>query len=182
MRIMLPLLSLGFALSLGACEYYECGPDCGPCDDPWGDCGDKDPWDDDKPRDDEADADVDADTDSDTDSEDPPAADIQFSLTPDEAEQGDVFIGSLSMSGEDSPGYAAITDLDLYGDVTLLAADVRSYEVLISVAVDADGEGAADLLVEFDNGDAAWGTAVLEIWPDGSGQEAGDAGEGDPCE
>ncbi len=189
MRTTLTLLTLGLTLTLGACEYYECGSDCGrdcdpwedDCDDDWGD----DPWgDDDKPDDDpEADADTDVDADTDTDTQDdPPAADIQFELTPSDAEQGETFIASLSMGGEDSPGYAAITSITLYGDVTVLASDMRSYEVLISLAVDADGEGAADMLVEFESGDAVWAEDILTIWPAGSGNEAGGTGEADPCE
>ena len=86
------------------------------------------------------------------------------------------------MSGEDAPGYEAITSVTLYGDISVLASDLRSYEVLLSIAVDADGEGAADLLVELEEGEAVWVEDVLTIWPAGSGHEAGDAGEPDPCE
>ncbi len=191
MRTTLTLLTLGLTLSLGACEFYDCGPGCDRDCDPWDDnCewdddwGDDDPWGDDDDDDDpEADADTDVDADTDTDTqEDPPAADIQFELTPSEAEQGETFIASLAMGGEDSPGYDAISSVTLYGDITVLASDVRGYEVLLSIAVDADGEGAADLLVEFEDGEAVWAEDILTIWPAGSGHEAGDSGEPDPCE
>ncbi len=185
MRTPLTLLTLGLTLTLGACEYYECGQGCGHDCDPWEEDCDDDPWGDDPWDDPEADADTDADTDSDTDTDttdDPPPADISFQLTPSEAEQGDVFIGSLSMGGEDAPAYEAITSVTFYGDVNVLAADVRSYEVLVSMAVAEDGEGAVDLLVELDNGDAIWAEDVLTIYPDGSGHEADGSGDPNPCD
>ncbi|MFH1466675.1 MAG: hypothetical protein ABIO70_19980 [Pseudomonadota bacterium] len=187
MRASLTLLTLGLSLTLGACEYYECAGRCGPCD-PWsGDCDDDDdgwPWDTgeegDADTDGDADGDTDTDTDSDTDS--PPPPDIHFTLTPAEAEQGQVFIGSLAMSGEDAPAYAAIRDVAFYGDVQTLAVDVRSYEVLVSLAVAADGEGSVDLVVELEDGTAVWEPGVLTIWPAGSGHEADGSGDPDPCE
>ncbi len=192
MRTTLTLLTLGFSLTLGACEYYECGPGCDYDCDPWEeDCDDHDwdddPWNDDDDDDDdddpEADADTDVDADTDTDTtDDPPPPDISFELTPAEAEQGDVFIGSLSMGGEDAPGYDAITSVSFYGDIEVLAADIRSYEVLVSIAVAEDGEGAVDLLVELEDGDAIWAEDILTIYPDGSGHEATGSGEPDPCE
>jgi hypothetical protein len=186
MRITLLTLGLTFTLGagLGACQYYECGPGCGRCD-PWtGDCeGDDDPWGDD--TDDEADADVDVDADTDTDTsapDDPPPADIHFALTPAEAEQGQVFIGSLAMTGADAPAYDAIASLSFYGDVEVLAQDLRTFEVLVTLAVAADGEGTVDLVAEFADGTAVWEPGVLTIWPAGSGHEADGAGDPDPCE
>jgi len=187
MRTPVTLLTLGVTLSLGAslgaCEYYACGPGCDPCD-PWsGDCEDEDPWGDDSGT--EADADIDADTDTDTDTgapEDPPPADIHFTLTPAEAEQGQVFIGSLAMSGADAPAYDAIAGLAFYGDVEALATDVRSFEVLVTLAVAPDGAGAVDLVAEFADGTATWEPGVLAIWPAGSGHAADGAGDPDPCE
>ncbi len=182
----------GLSLTLGACEYYECGPGCGDCD-PWEeDCddrddwrGDDDPWNDGEEEDPEADADTDVDADTDTDTgeeEQPPPPDITFELTPSEAEQGDVFIGSLAMGGEDAPGYEAITSVTFYGDVEVLAVDQRSYEILVSIRVDADGAGGVDLLVELEDGSALWAEDVLTIFPDGSGHEASGSGDPDPCE
>jgi hypothetical protein len=192
MRTTLTLLTLGLTLTLGACEYYECGPGCDHDCDPWDeDCEDHDYWDDDPWNDDaDADADADADTDTDadadadadTDTQPEPEADISFELTPAEAEQGDIFIASLSMGGEDAPGYEAISEINFYGDVEILAVDIRSYEVLVSVAVDQDGAGPVDLLVELESGDVIWTDAVLTIYPDGSGHEAGSSGDPDPCE
>jgi hypothetical protein len=187
MRTPLTLLTLSLTLTLGACEYYECGPGCGECD-PWEeDCDDRGPWDDDPWGEDaDADADADADTDTDTDTDtdvvEPPPRDISFELTPAEAEQGDVFIGSLSMGGEDAPGYEAITDVTFYGDVNILAVDQRSYEILVSVQVAQDGEGPVDLLVELEDGSAVWAEDILTIFPDGSGHEASGSGDPDPCE
>jgi len=190
MRTTLTLLTLGLSLTLGACEYYECGPGCDHDCAPWeDDCEDHDYWDDDPWNDDdddddpEADADTDVDADTDTDTtDDPPPPDISFELTPAEAEQGDVFIASLTMGGEDAPGYEAITEVTFYGDVDVLAADIRSYEVLVSVAVAEDGDGGVDLLVELEDGSAVWAEDILTIYPDGSGHEAGGTGEPDPCE
>jgi hypothetical protein len=185
MRTTLTLLTLGLTLTLGACEYYECGSDCGQDCDPWDDdCEDRDPWDDDPwDDDDDADADTDVDADTDTDNQDdPPAADISFQLTPADVEQGDVFIGSLAMGGEDAPGYDAISTITFYGDVNVLAVDIRSYEVLVSVSVADDGQGAVDLLVELEDGSAVWAEDILTIWPEGSGYTADGSGDPNPCE
>jgi hypothetical protein len=190
MRASLTLLTLGFTFTLGACNYYECGRGrCGSCD-PWfGDCDD-DPWggdsgeepDADTDADTDTDTDADADTDTDADTDNPPAPDIHFTLTPAEAEQGQVIIGSLAMSGEDAPAYDAISEVTFYGDVQTLAVDIRSYEVLVSLDVADDGEGAVDLVVELTDGTAVWEPGVLTIWPAGSGHEADGSGDPDPCE
>lgn len=179
-------------LSLGSCTHFEVweGMVSGECTDEADndgdglyDCDDADCANSPDCVEEEADVDCDVDADTDTDTtDDPPPPDISFELTPAEAEQGDVFIASLTMGGEDAPGYEAITEVTFYGDVDVLAADIRSYEVLVSVAVAEDGDGGVDLLVELEDGSAVWAEDILTIYPDGSGHEAGGTGEPDPCE
>ncbi len=182
MRYALPFLA--FSLSLSACEYHECGP----CDDGfWEDCDHNDchDWDDDEDHE-WADNDDDDGGGEDTGEEqEPEEPEYSYSLSPAEAEPGDSFIGSLVAEGEEAPGYDAITSIEFYGDVQVLASEVRGDELLLSLSVDFDAElGAVDLLVEFDDGDAAWVESVLVIYEVGSGHssDSGDGGETDPCE
>ena len=158
---------LALLLPLQACILYDgdCkeGRDCPDGHDDTGD-GDDDSGDD--PADD-------------TGHEPPPWA---FVLQPSEAEAGDVFIASLRFEGDTAPAYDTVTSIEFFGDVDIWASDVRSWEILLTLAVPADArQGTADLLVRFQDVQAAWGEDVLSIWPDGSGHEAGSS-DWDPCD
>lgn len=175
MRIALPVFAFGLALQ--GCIIYD--HDCPGCDIDRVDEGQ-----DVRPdRDDDPDCDEPCDDDT-GDVEQPPPPDYGFYLTPDEAEQGEVFIASLRADGEDPIDLASIAEVRLFGDVRILAADQRSAELLLIVEVAEDAElGPVDLLVELDDGSAAFEDAALTIFPAGSGHEAGSSDDGSsPCE
>ncbi len=184
MRFALPLIGLGLALQ--GCIIYD--HDCPGCDPEHPDRPHDDPWDDDcddDPEDPCDDDDTDDDPTDDTgDVELPPPPDYGFYLTPDEAEQGDVFIASLKADGEDELELAGIADIELFGDVEILAEDLRSSEILLTVQVAGDAApGMVDLLVELDDGSASFTDGILQIFEDGSGHEAGSSDDGsDPCD
>ncbi len=175
MRIALPIFAFGLALQ--GCIIYD--HDCPGCDPERVDEGLEDRPD--RPDDDDCEEPCDDDT---GDFEEPPPPDYGFFLTPDEAEQGEVFIASLKADGEDAPELASIAELELFGDAAILAEDLRSSEILLTVQVDADAEpGFVDLLVELDDGSAAFEPGILELFPAGSGHEAGSSDDGsNPCE
>jgi hypothetical protein len=174
MRI--PLIAIGLALQ--GCIIFD--HDCPGCD-----LDRVDEGQDVRPdRDDEDCEDACDDTGDTGEEEQPPPPDYGFFLTPDEAEQGEVFIASLRADGEDAVDLAAVTTLRLYGDVEILAEDLRSSELLLTLQVDADADlGLVDLLVELDDGSAAFQEGLLEIFAAGSGHGAGSSDDGsDPCE
>lgn len=175
MRIALPIMAISLALQ--GCIIYD--HDCPGCDpDPYGDRPDDRPDQDD-------DQDCEEPCDDDTgDVEQPPPPDYGFYLTPDEAEQGQVFIGSLRADGEDAVDLASINQVELFGDVSVLASDLRSSELLLTIQVASDAApGFVDLLVELDDGSAAFEPGILQLFPAGSGHEAGGSDDGtNPCE
>ena len=121
----------------------------------------------------------------DEDSGDPPdAPSFSYSLTPNEAEAGNVFIGSLRVEGEDAPGLDEISDLRFYGDVAVLAQDEREDELLLTLSVAEDADtGPVDLLVELAGDEGMFVDAALMIYPLGSGHSAGSSDDGtSPCE
>ena len=175
MRILGPLFAIG--LTLQGCIIYD--HDCPGCEPERPDDGL-----DDRPDPDD-DTNCDGPCDDDTgDIEEPPPPDYGFFLTPDTAEQGEVFIASLRADGLDAVELTAVVDLRLYGDVEILAEDLRSNELLLTVQVLDNAElGSVDLLVELDDGSAAFQEGVLEIFAAGSGNEAGSSDDGsDDCE
>ncbi len=176
MRIVGPIFALGLALQ-GCIIYDHDCPGCDP-DHP------RDRPDDHPDREDDPD-DCEEPCDDDTgDVEQPPPPDYGLYVTPDQAEQGQVFIASLRADGEDALDLASITDVDLFGDVEILATDLRSSEILLTIRVDDDAEpGFVDLLVELDDSSAVFEDGVLQIFPAGSGHEAGGSGDGtNPCD
>jgi hypothetical protein len=176
MRIVGPLFAIGLALQ--GCIIYD--HDCPGCEPDRRDEGidgrpdrDGDPDDCEEPCDDDT-----------GDITEPPPPDYGFYLTPDEAEQGEVFIASLRADGEDAVALDSITELRLFGDVEILAEDQRSTEILLTVRVLEDATpGLVDLLVELDDGSAAFEDGVLEIFEAGSGHDAGSSDDGSgPCD
>lgn len=111
--------------------------------------------------------------------------DYGLTLTPDEAEQGETFIAALRAEEDDAPGYEEITGVVFYGSVEVITEDVRSYEYLLTLSVSEDAEtGGVDLVVEYEDGSAAWVEDALTIYEAGSGHEAGGSEDEtyDPCE
>jgi len=114
---------------------------------------------------------------------------LNLSFTPPQAEQGEIFIGSLSVTDGDL-NLADVESVQLFGDAEVLATNIRSNEVLLSVGVAADAmSGEADIVVEFKDGSAAWLEAAFVIAPSGQGCAASDypseeekeEAEDDPC-
>jgi len=107
--------------------------------------------------------------------------DVELSFSPPQAEQGEIFIGSLS-SEDTEMDLTTVTSVNLFGDADILAVEARASEVLVTVAVDADAETSeSDILVEFADGSAAWLEAAFVISPEGSGSGADDyTGDTDP--
>ncbi len=166
-------VSLALLLPLQACILYD--GDCpggGAC---WDDSGDADTGGDGPGPDDSGLPD------DDTGHEPPPWA---FVLMPAEAEAGETFIASLRFEGEAAPACEDVASVEFFGDVEILAQDVRSWEVLLALAIPAEAPaGTADVLVRFQGATAAWGEDVLAIWPAASGHEAGPSDDGsDPCD
>ena len=115
---------------------------------------------------------------------------ISLEFTPPQAEQGEIFIGSLSITEGDAD-LSQVASVTVYGAADVLAIDARDDEVLVSVAVDGNAEsGEADIVVEFEDGSAAWLEAAFVISPEGTGNSASDYTDGtepeeeveeDPC-
>jgi hypothetical protein len=115
---------------------------------------------------------------------------VSLKFTPPQAEQGEIFIGSLSITDGDAD-LSQVVSVTVFGDADVLAIDARADEVVVTVAVAADAESsAADIVVEFEDGTAAWLEAAFVISPEGSGNSAGDYTDGtepeeeveeDPC-
>ncbi len=161
----LPLSLVALALTTQACIIYD--RECPGCD---GDTGFED---------------RDHDWTDDEDTGDPPdAPSFSYGLTPNEAEAGDVFIGSLRVEGEDAPGLEEITDLRFYGDVEVLTQDVREDELLLTLSVaEAAEAGPVDLLVELGAEEGVFVYTALMLYPAGSGHSAGSSDDGsNPCE
>lgn len=177
---MRTVLSLALTtIALQGCIIYD--HDCPGCD------PDRPGWDDRPDREPPADSGGDdtGPVDDDTglpDGHDAPA--YALTLTPDQAEQGETFMGSLRSTGEDALDLARIQDLRLYGDLSVLASDVRASELLLALQVEDDAEiGTVDLLAALDDGSALWQPGILTIFPAGSGHQAGSSDDGsDPCE
>ncbi len=97
---------------------------------------------------------------------------VTLKLAPPQAEQGETFIGRITIEEGDFE-LSEVTEVVIYGDAVVDALVARSNEVLISVSTLEDASpGTVDILVELDSGLAAWMPAALEIFPQGSGQSA----------
>jgi hypothetical protein len=108
---------------------------------------------------------------------------ISLQFTPPQAEQGEIFIGSLSVTDGDTD-LSAVASVTVFGDADVLAIDARADEVLVTVSVQSDAESTtADIVVEFEDGTAAWLEAGLTISPLGSGNSTDDyTGSTDPVD
>lgn len=170
-------LALTVLSSQGCIIYDHDCPGCAPDSGDREDRPDRDPWDTADDGDDPAGDDT-------APPDDPDAPAYALGLTPDQAEQGEVFIGSLRSSGEDALDLGRIAALRLYGDLDVLAQDLRSREILLTIAVEEEARiGEVDLLASLDDGTALWQPGVLTIFPAGSGHDAGSSDDGsDPCE
>ncbi len=123
------------------------------------------------------------------------AREVQLAFEPDVVAPGETFLGYITVEQGDI-SLSSVADLTFYGDAVLDSWDAREGEIIVSITVAADAEGALDLVVETDKGDALWLEAAVAIragddQDSAGGDEGGQAGsEGsdgtdgsdEPCE
>ena len=106
--------------------------------------------------------------------EQPEIPSVTLKLTPPQVEQGETFIGRITVEDGDFE-LSDVSEVLIYGDAIVDALVARSSEVLVSVtALEDASPGSVDILVELDSGLAAWMPAALEISAKGAGQSAED--------
>jgi len=99
---------------------------------------------------------------------------VTLKLAPPQAEQGETFIGRITVEDGDFE-LSEVTDVVIYGDAIVDALVSRANEVIVSVStMDDAAPGPVDILVELESGLAAWMPGALEIFPQGSEQSASD--------
>ncbi|MCK6525227.1 hypothetical protein L6R49_27800 [Myxococcota bacterium] len=158
---------LSFALiSLNGCIIYEdtyCrGEGCEPFDD------DSD-WDVD---DDDDSAEDDTAEDDDGASGDPDIPDLTLGFFPSQAEQGETFLASITVT-EGQQNLTAVSELRLYGPAELITWGARPGEITAAISVADDAElGEVDVVVVLDDGRAELLPAALTIFAAGSGNTA----------
>ncbi len=114
-----------------------------------------------------------------------PALQVELTLSPAVAEQGQTFIGSLVVTGDvDNTAVAGMQFID--DSVTVLAAEVRDTELLVTIAVAGDAvPGSFDAIVELvDLQPVLFGGALEVLEASGSVvDDPGDTGDthDDPC-
>lgn len=167
---------LSFALiSLNGCIIYEdthCrGEGCEPFDDDgdWDDVEDDD-------ADDVDDAD-DADGDEDGASGDNDIPDLSLGFFPSQAEQGETFLASITVT-EGQQDLTAVSEIRLYGPAELITWGARRGEITAAITVADDAAlTEVDVVVVLDDGRAELLPAALTIFPVGSGNAADDWAE-----
>jgi len=112
--------------------------------------------------------------------EDPALPSVTLSFLPPQSEQGESFIGRLTVE-EGDLSLGDVSDVIVYGDAAVDAIISRSNEVLISVTTADDATpGVVDLLVELNDGTATWLDDAFTIFPQGSGNSANAWGSENP--
>ncbi|MSQ02378.1 MAG: hypothetical protein EXR71_10895 [Myxococcales bacterium] len=103
-----------------------------------------------------------------------------FTLDPDQAEAGETVIVSLTAENFD---LATVTEVEVFGDVTLLAGAAREGEILLTLGVDADAdEGAADVLLHVGD-EVEFLEAAFTVHAAGTDDGSGGSGDtGDDCD
>lgn len=110
------------------------------------------------------------------DGDEEPAVTLAF--YPSEAEQGQAFIGYLTVT-EGELELSAIEELSFYGDVEVVSYDIRDDEVIISLDVSPNAVlGEVDLLVDMGGNDVIWMEAAFTIFEAGSGGTDGGSTDG----
>ncbi len=112
------------------------------------------------------------DTGIDTPVDNPELPSVTLAFLPPQAEQGESFIGRLTVEEGDLT-LSDCHDVVVYGDASVDALIARSGEVLVSVTANDDATpGAVDVLVELNDGNAVWLEGAFTIFPAGSGKSA----------
>ena len=164
------LLTLSLS-ALTGCIIYDndgsggCGWEDGTCPDPFGN-GD--------PADQDSGGDP---TDTATD----PAEDaIILSFNPGQAEQGEIFLGSITV-GTGELDLTLAKEIRVYGGAELLVFGARTHEITATFEVRDNAElGPVDLVVEFEDGSAELMPAAFTIFAANSGHNSGDWADSDP--
>ena len=96
---------------------------------------------------------------------------FELDLQPPEAEQGDVFVATLTADGD--LDLSEVTDLHVSGDIEVLVTVVREGETMLVMEVDADAQlGEADLVLELADGTVVVFDAALSIFAADTGHSA----------
>jgi hypothetical protein len=120
------------------------------------------------------------DTGIDTPVDNPELPSVTLSFLPPQAEQGESFIGSLTVE-EGDLSLGDCHDVVVYGDASVDALIARSGVVLVSITANDDATpGVVDVLVELNDGTAAWLEGAFTIFPAGSGKSASAWGAENP--
>ena len=120
------------------------------------------------------------DTGIDTPVDNPELPSVTLSFLPPQAEQGESFIGSLTVE-EGDLSLGDCHDVVVYGDASVDALIARSGEVLVSITANDDATpGVVDVLVELNDGTAVWLEGAFTIFPAGSGKSASAWGAENP--
>ena len=164
---------LSFALiSLNGCIIYEDSHCRGEGCDPFDDDGD---WDD--VGDDADDADDATDDDDDGASGDNDIPDLSLGFFPSQAEQGETFLASITVT-EGEQDLTAVSEIRLYGPAELITWGARRGEITAAITVADDAAlTEVDVVVVLDDGRAELLPAALTIFPVGSGNAADDWAE-----
>ena len=153
------------ALAAQGCIIYE-DDDC----DGW--CGGEDGWEDGW-CDPDAEAGDDADCEDPGDPGDPEPPSFTMSFNPGQAEQGETFLGRLTVEGEFDLG--TVTELEFTGGPQILWSELRVDEILLLVDVPGQARlGESDLIVSREAEAGVLVESVLFIGEPGSGHSADD--------
>lgn len=107
-----------------------------------------------------------------------PTPDAAFALTPDEGTVGTTFITHLTTT-QANFDWGSVASVTLYNGVEILAEEVASTEIILSVRIPAGTTAASsDLLIETTDGAAHFVPDALTILP--GDDNSGDPSNGDP--
>ena len=99
---------------------------------------------------------------------------IVLGFAPSQAEQGETFIGSITVEDGDLD-LGEVSGVEMYGDAEVTDILSRSREILVSVEILPDAQtGAVDMVVELQDGTAVWMETAFELFEAGSGNSADD--------
>lgn len=159
---------LSFALiSLNGCIIYEDSHCRGEGCEPFDDDGD---WDD--VDDDADDADDATDDDDDGASGDNDIPDLSLGFFPSQAEQGETFLASITVT-EGQQDLTAVSEIRLYGPAELITWGARPGEITAAISVPDDAAlSEVDVVVVLEDGRAELLPAALTIFAVGSGNTA----------
>jgi len=100
---------------------------------------------------------------------------IVLSFYPNQAEQGESFIGYITLE-EGDMDLSLVQDVTFYGDVEVLDFDNRGDELIVSLDIMDDAiTGPIDVLLGLGGNDVVWFEAAFTVYEMGSGHSCEDA-------